>query len=96
MLFLIYFLPREMRGDYMEVQMKKGDLLADLVGHFGISRTLVKLHGLGVHERLMGLLMSSGWDDDADVHFYLRPDCASEDGVMIELELARDDGPWRL
>ena len=81
----------------MVVEMRKGDLLADLVSHYGISQTIVKLHGWDVHGRIMEALMSSQWEPDAEVHFYLRPDSSAPDGLRIELELAGEvDGPWKL
>jgi len=74
------------------IVMKKGDLLADFVSHDGISQTIVKLHGWGVHGRIMELLMGSPWDMDDEVHFFLRPDASSEDGVMVEIQ--REDDSW--
>lgn len=78
----------------MVVVMKKGDLLADLVSHYGISQTLVRLHGWGVHGRLMGMLMESPAQMDDEVHFYLRPNPLAEDGLAIELEYVGSDDVW--
>lgn len=81
------FRKHEMR---MVIIMTKGEILADLVSHGGISQTIVKLQGFDVQERLMGILMRTPWNMDAEVHYFFRPNFLAPDGVQIEVELAED------
>ena len=67
--------------------MTRGELLADLVSHGGMSQLIARLEGFDVQARLMALAMSAPWAMDDEVSFWFRPDGRGD--IQIELERVR-------
>lgn len=64
--------------------MTRGEFLADLVSHGGMSQIIARTEGFDVQARLMSLVLSAPWDMDDEVHFWLHPDGRGD--IQIELE----------
>lgn len=67
--------------------MTRGELLADLVSHGGMSQIIVRLEGFDVQARLMSLVMSAPWEMKDEVHFWFRPDGRGD--IQVELQKVR-------